>query len=45
MPQTKDKDLLNGYKHMTLIYVVYKRPTSNKAHIQTESEGDRKSVV
>ena len=27
--QPKDKDWLNGYKNKTLIYVVYKRPTSN----------------
>ena len=39
MPQPKDKDWLNGYKNKTLIYVAYKRPTSNKGHIQTESEG------
>ena len=29
MPQPKDKDWLNGYKNRTLIYAVYKRPTSN----------------
>ena len=29
MPQPKDKDWLNGYKNKTLIYAVYKRPTSN----------------
>ena len=28
MPQTKDKDWLNGYKNKTPIFVVYKRPTS-----------------
>ena len=28
MPQPKDKDWLNGYKNKTLIYAVYKRPTS-----------------
>ena len=27
--QPKDIDRLNGYKHKTDIYVVYKRPTSN----------------
>ena len=27
-PQPKDKDWLNGYKNKTLIYAVYKRPTS-----------------
>ena len=26
---TKDEDWLNGYKNKTLIYAVYKRPTSN----------------
>ena len=30
MPQPKDKDWLNGYKHKTLIYAVYKRPTSKQ---------------
>jgi len=30
MPQPKDKDWLNGYKNKTLIYPVYKRPTSNQ---------------
>ena len=44
MPQPKDKDWLNGYKNKTLIYAVYKRPTSNKAHIQTESEGLEKKI-
>ena len=34
MPQTKDKNWLNGYKNKTPIYAVYKRPTS----AQTESE-------
>ena len=29
MPQTKDKDWLNGYNNKTPLYVVYKRPTSN----------------
>ena len=28
MPQPKDKDWLNEYKNKTLIYAVYKRPTS-----------------
>ena len=28
MSQTKGKDWLNGYKNKTLIYAVYKRPTS-----------------
>ena len=39
MPKAKDKDWLNGYKNKTPIYAVYKRPTSNNGHIQTESEG------
>ena len=30
MPQSKDKDWLNGYKSKTPIYAVYKRPTSNQ---------------
>ena len=30
MPQPKDKDWLNGYKHKTPIYAVYKRPTSKQ---------------
>ena len=30
MPQTKDKDWLNGYKKKTPTYVVYKRPTSKQ---------------
>ena len=42
MPQPKDKDWLNGYKNKTPIYALYKRPTSNKGHIQTESEGWKK---
>ena len=29
MPQPKDKDWPNGYKHKTHIYAVYKRPISN----------------
>ena len=39
MPQPKDKDWLNGYKNKTPIYAFYKRPTQNKGHIQTKSEG------
>ena len=39
MPQPKDKDWLNGYKNKAPIYDLYKRPTSNKGYIQTESEG------
>ena len=30
MPQPKDKACLNEYKQKTLIYVVYKRPTSKQ---------------
>ena len=30
MPQSKDKDWLNGYKNKTPIYVVYKRRTSKQ---------------
>ena len=30
MPQSKDKDWLNGYKNKTPIYVVSKRPTSKQ---------------
>ena len=29
MLQPKDTDWLNGYKNKTLIYAVYKRPTSD----------------
>ena len=44
MPQPKHKDWLNGYKNKTPIYVVYKRPTSKRGHIQTESEGLEKYI-
>ena len=44
MPQPKDKDWLNRYNNKTPIYVVYKRPTSNKGHIQIESEGLEKDI-
>ena len=30
MPQPKDKDWLTGYKNMTPIYAVYKKPTSKQ---------------
>ena len=30
LPQSKDKDWLNGYKNKTPIYVFYKRPTSKQ---------------
>ena len=39
MLQPKDTGLLNGHKNKTHIYAVYKRPTSDLGHIQTESEG------
>ena len=42
MLQQKDTGLLNGYKNKTRIYAVYKRPTSDPLHIQTESEGMEK---
>ena len=36
MPQTKDKDWLNGYKNKTPVYAVYKRPTSKQeTHLKT----------
>ena len=44
MPQQKDKDWLNGYKSKTPIYAVSKRPTLNKGHILTESEGLEKDI-
>ena len=42
MLQPKDTDWLNGYKNKTYIYAVYKRPTSDQGHIQTEGEGMEK---
>ena len=42
MPQQKDKDWLNGYKNKTLIYAIYKRPTSKQGHKQTESKRQEK---
>ena len=39
MPQSKDKDWLNGYKNKTPIYAAIRDPPQNKGHIQTESEG------
>ena len=43
MIQPKDTGSLNGYKKKTLIYAVYKRPTSDPGgHIQTESEAMEK---
>ena len=44
MPQSKDKDWLNGYKNKTPIYAAYKRLPQNKGHIQTESEGMEKDT-
>ena len=44
MSQPKDKDWLNGYRNKTPIYVVYKKPTPNRGHIQTESEGLEKDI-
>ena len=32
MPQRKDKDWLNGYKHKTPTYVVYNRPKTGDAY-------------
>ena len=34
MLQPKDTDWLNGYKNKTLIYAVYKRPTSDQGKAQ-----------
>ena len=44
MLQPKDTSSLNGYKNKTHIYAVYKRPTSDLGHIQTESEGMEKDI-
>ena len=41
MPQPKDKDSLNGYKNKTLIYVVYKKPTSKQG---THTARDQKKA-
>ena len=43
-PQPKEKDWLNGYRHKTLIYAVYKRCTLTKGHIQAENEGLEKDI-
>ena len=40
----KDTGWLNGYKNKTCLYAVYKRPTSDLGHIQTESEGMEKDI-
>ena len=37
MTQPKGKDWLNGYKNKTPIYAAFKRPTSNKGHMQTKT--------
>ena len=40
MLQPKDTDWLNGYKNKTLIYAIYKTPTSDlKKHIDWKWEG------
>ena len=44
MPQSKDKDWLNGYKNKTPIYAAIRDPPQNKGHIQTESEGLEKDI-
>ena len=41
---TKDTDWLNGYKNKTHIYSVYKKPTPDLKHIQTESERMEKYI-
>ena len=43
MPQPKDKEWLNRYKNKTLIYVVYKRPTSKQGtHNRLKVKGWKK---
>ena len=44
MLQPKDTDWLNGYKKKTHIYAIYKRPTLDWGHMQTESEGMEKDI-
>ena len=44
MLQPKDTRLPNGYKNKAYIYAVYKRPTSDLGHIQTQSEGMEKDI-
>ena len=41
---TKTTDWLNGYKNKTHIYSVYKKPTPDLKHIQTESERMEKYI-
>ena len=44
MLQPKDTNWLNGYKNKTHIYSVYKKPTPDLKHIQTESERMEKYI-
>ena len=44
MPQPKYIDWLNGSRNKTYIYAVYKKPTSDLGHIQTENEGMEKDM-
>ena len=44
MPQSKDKDWLNGYKNRTLYILSTRDPPQNKGHIQTENEGLEKDL-
>ena len=44
MPQSKDKDWLNGYKNKTPYMLSIRDPPQNKGHIQTESEGLEKDI-
>ena len=39
MLQPKDRDWLNGYKKKTLIYAVYKRPTSDLGTYRLKMRG------
>ena len=45
MPQSKDKDWLNGYKNKTPYMLSTRDPPQNKGHIQTESEGLEKDIL
>ena len=42
MLQPKDRDWLNGYKKKTLIYAVYKRPTSDLGTYRLKMRGWKK---
>ena len=42
MPQSKDKDWLNGYKNKTPMYT--RDPPQTQGHIQTESQGPEKDI-